>query len=72
VGQADRGRDDRACLRLAAKAVDEAAIDLEYIDRETAQVGERRVAGPSGSEIAMWTPESAPPMLRWAALLDRL
>ena len=40
----DRPRDDVVVL-VAAEAVDELAGDLEHVDREPAQVGQRRVPG---------------------------
>src|SRR5262245_6894058 len=43
--EADDGVDDGLVLRVLAKPGDEAAVDLEEVDREPLQVGERRVTG---------------------------
>jgi hypothetical protein len=43
--QATDRRDDRMILRLVGQPGDEAAIDLEGIDREPAQVRQSRIAG---------------------------
>ena len=44
-----RERDDRAgdrrALVVLAEGGDEAAVDLQHVEREAVQVGERRVAG---------------------------
>src|SRR5207237_8062434 len=37
--------DDRRVLPLRANAVDEAAVDLQHVDREALQVAERGVTG---------------------------
>ena len=45
VAELDDGLDDRRVLGVDAQAVDERAVDLDRLDREPLQVGERRVAG---------------------------
>ena len=42
---ADDRLDDRRPLLLDAERVDEGAVDLERVEREAVEVGERRVAG---------------------------
>ena len=46
VRQADDRGDDRAVLLADLEVGDEAAVDLERVDRELLEVGERGVAGP--------------------------
>ena len=46
ASEGDGRGDDRRILAAATQAVDERAIDLELIHRETARVAERRVSGP--------------------------
>jgi hypothetical protein len=45
AGHRDHRRDDGLVLLVPAQASDEAPVDLENVEREPAQVGQRRVAG---------------------------
>src|SRR6185369_10764060 len=45
AAEMDDRLDDRRALALAAHAVDEAAVDLEAIERELADIVEARIAG---------------------------
>jgi multidrug efflux pump subunit AcrA (membrane-fusion protein) len=42
---ADGGGDDHGVVRIALDVLDEAAVDLDAVDREQLQVGQRRIAG---------------------------
>src|SRR6185503_5995815 len=44
VAERDRGADDRDAL-VARGDVDERAVELDLVDREAAQAGQRRIAG---------------------------
>ena len=45
MGQVDRGSDDQAVLLLGRHLGDEGLVDLELIDRQPLQIGERREPG---------------------------
>ena len=45
MGEADEVRGDRRVLRVVLDALDEGAVDLDHVDREAAQLAERREAG---------------------------
>ena len=45
LGEADDRAHDRLALGVPAETVDERAVDLQRVDREPLEVGERRVAG---------------------------
>src|SRR5690606_32343777 len=44
VGQGDDGADDGGVMLVAADTADETGVDLELVDRQPRQVGQRRVA----------------------------
>jgi len=43
--QPDDGADDRDRLRIDADIIDEGFVDLDLVERESLQIGERGVAG---------------------------
>src|ERR1051326_2739023 len=45
VGHGDDGGDDGGAVRVGVDVADEGLVDLERVDREALEVGERRVAG---------------------------
>src|SRR5665647_3910533 len=44
MAEPDDGPDDRGRLRVAAEIDDEGAVDLDLVERESLQIGERRIA----------------------------
>ena len=44
VAEADHRADDRRRLRVAAEIHDEGAVDLDLVERERLQIGQRRIA----------------------------
>ena len=44
MAKTDDGADDRGRLRIAAEIHDEGAVDLDLVERERLQIGQRRIA----------------------------
>ncbi len=45
VGEAEHGADDRHAVGIDHHPGDEAAVDLEHVDRQALEIGEARIAG---------------------------